>query len=104
MGVTNFSGLNIGSGNDISKILKGTVAVNPASIAAGAELAVAITISGVTAGDSVILNPPAAGLTAGMSIMSVRASATDTVTVRLRNDSGAPIDEASATWTYCIFN
>lgn len=101
MGVTHYSGLNIGSvGSDLSAVIKGTVSINLASIAAGAEATVAVTVSGAAVGDIVVVNPPA--LTAGLGISYAYVSATDTVTIRVRNASGGAIDEAAGTWSYLL--
>jgi hypothetical protein len=110
MGQTNFSGpvkstggLIVGSGGTtVTKVLKGTVSVNPASLNNATAADESITISGAAVGDAVILNPPTAGLTAGMLIVGAWVSATDTVKVRLYNSTGAPINEAAADWTYTL--
>lgn len=97
------NGIECGSGGTtITKILKGTVSVNPANLADGAEADTSITITGAAVGDTVILNPPTAGLTAGILICGAWVSATDTVKVRLANQSGGAVDEAAADWSYCI--
>lgn len=105
-GVSHFTGLNVGdavegtAGTDIKLIKSGTVAVDPASIAAGASAETAVTITGVAAGDIVILEPPAS-LESGLVADGVgRVSAADTVQVRLTNASAAAIDGASLTWRY----
>lgn len=110
MGQTNFSGpvkstagVIVGSGGTtVTKILRGTISVNPASLNATTAADTSITITGAVAGDSVVLNPPTAGLTAGMFIVGAWVSAADTVTVRLYNSTGAPIDEAAADWSYTL--
>jgi hypothetical protein len=100
---THFSSLNVGSGNDISKILIGTVSVNPASLANGAEADTSVTITGAVTGAVVVMNPPAAGLTAGIDCCGAWVSAANTVKIRLRNASGGTVDEAAGTWSYIIF-
>lgn len=83
-------------------IIKGTVTVNLASVAAAAVTETTLTISGATAGDIVVLVPPAAGLTAGLCVCDARVSAADTVKVRVINGSAGVIDEASGTWDYVL--
>lgn len=101
--VKSTAGIEVGSdGTTITKILKGTVSVDPGSIAAGASADVAVTITGAATGDVVVMNPPAAGLTADLLIAGVRVSAADTVSIRLSNQSAAPIDELAGTWSYLI--
>jgi hypothetical protein len=80
----------------------GTVSVNPASLADGAEADTSVTISGATVGDVVIMTPPTAGLDAGILICGAWVSAADTVKVRLHNNSGGTVDVAAGTWAYCL--
>jgi len=101
--VKSTNGVIVGSdGTQITKILKGTVSVDPASLADAAEADTSITITGAALGDTVILNPPAAGLTAGILICGAWVSAANTVKVRLANASGGTVDEAAGTWSYCL--
>jgi len=94
--------LNPGSSSvALSKIIKGTVAVNPAVIAANTQAETAVTITGAATGDVVIMNPPAS-LEAGLVYSHARVSAADTVRVGLGNITGSPVDGASLTWTYLI--
>lgn len=76
--------------------LTGTATLNFPSIAAGAVETLTITVTGAAPGDSVALGPPAA-MDAGL-IWSGYVSATNTVTVRLYNSTGSPIDPPSAAW------
>lgn len=99
------SGLSIGGknvGTELTLGLKGTVTIDPASLAAGASADTSVTITGVVAGDTVVLNPPAAGLTAGLHITGVWVSAADTVKVRIYNSTGGALDQASDTWNYLV--
>ena len=97
------NGVEIGtSGTQLTFVKKGTVSINPSSISAGAVGEETITITGAVVGDEVILHPPAAGLTAGLVVCDARVSAADTVKVRLFNSTGAPIDEAAASWIYVL--
>lgn len=76
--------------------LSGSATLDFASIASTATAELTITVTGAVAGRSVILGPPS-GIEAGLT-WSGYVSATDTVTVRLFNTTGAAIDPASATW------
>lgn len=101
------SGVAVGaaalSPTGLTLIQRGTVSINPASLATVTSADTTVTLTGVATGDTVVLNPPTAGLTAGMQIGGVWVSAADTVKLRLYNGSGGTIDEAAANWTYAIF-
>jgi hypothetical protein len=96
------NGMKVGSGTTITKVLKGTVAVDLASLATVTAADKDITIAGAAVGDTVIIQPPAADMTAGLLVCQAWVAATDTVTVRVYNASGSTIDEASATWVYTL--
>jgi hypothetical protein len=89
-------------GSTITKILKGTVAVNLASLdtLTGADLDVAVT--GAVVGDSVIFQPPATDMTAGLLVGQAWVAEADVVTVRVYNFSGGTINEGSADWIYTL--
>lgn len=92
--------LTVGSGGSkIKKIKKGSVTVNPASIAAGAVGETTVTITGVQVGDLVQLIPPTT-LEAGLVIGQPFVSAADTVKFRMINGTGGAVDAASGSWTY----
>lgn len=100
--VTASTSVAIGSGTAITKVVKGTIAVNPSSLLTLTGEVLTLTITGAAVGDAVILHPPAAGLTAGMLVGQAYVSATDTVKVAVFNGSAGTIDEASATWIYTL--
>lgn len=81
---------------------KGTVTINPTSVAANTVASQTFTLTGATAGDSLLLNPPAAGLTAGLLVLQAFVSAANTITVVFQNTTGSPIDEGSASWNYAL--
>jgi hypothetical protein len=83
-------------------ILKGTVAVDLASVATLATTECTVTITGANVGDICLVGPPAAGLTAGMCICNAVVSASNTVKIRVFNGSAGTIDEASGTWNYVL--
>lgn len=96
-------GLAAGSdGTILTKFIKGTVAVDLASLATVTAADASITITGAVVGDIVILNPPTAAMTAGMLVAQAHVSAADTVKARVYNASGGTVDEASGTWTYLL--
>lgn len=101
--VKSTGGLICGSdGTTITKIYKGTVAVDVASLLTVASADTSITITGAAVGDIVILNPPTTAATAGLLVCQAHVSATDTVKARIYNSSGGTIDEASGTWYYTL--
>lgn len=100
LGVASATSVAIGSGTAITKIVKGTVTIDPASVAATTVATQTFTLTGAVVGDSLTLNIPTAGLTAGMLICQSWVSAADTISVTFYNTTGAPIDLASASWFY----
>lgn len=77
----------------------GTVAsANPASVAAGAEGSVTLTIAGAKVEDMIFVTPRA--LAAGLYIREVTVTADDTVTVVLRNETASPVDDAASDYDY----
>jgi hypothetical protein len=84
------------SGATVDGRWTGTNTVDVASIAAGAIGTLTVTVTGASTGDDVDLGPPAA-IEAGLTWCGF-VSAANTVTVRIHNTTGAPIDPASATW------
>jgi hypothetical protein len=85
----------------ITKIMKGTVSVNPAEISANASAETDVTISGVAAGDIVILNTPAS-LETGLVLSGARVKAANTVSIRLSNITGTAVNGGALDWTYTI--
>jgi len=101
--VVSTNGLQAGTtGTTLTFVKRGTIAVDPASLATLAGNETTLTITGAAVGDTIILHPPAAGLTAGMINGGAVVSAADTVKLRLFNGSAGTIDEASATWEYTL--
>lgn len=101
--VNSTNGFQFGdSGTQLTYVQRGSVAVDPASLAATTEAETSVTIAGAVAGDTVIMNPPAAGLTAGLLFCGAYVSAADTVKIRLYNTTAGPIDEPSGNWNYCL--
>lgn len=78
--------------------LVGTRTIDLGSIAAGAVSTFTITVTGAKSGENqtVQIAAPAA-LDAGL-VWCGNVTAADTVTVRVHNTTGAPIDPASAVW------
>jgi hypothetical protein len=89
------------SGTQITNIVKGSVSVDPASIAANAMAVVDVAVVGAAVGDVVVMIPPA-DLTAGLLNGAAYVSAADQISVPIANMTAAPIDEAAADWSYII--
>ena len=89
------------NGSAITVIRKGTVTIDPASVNATTVADQTFTLTGAAVNDILVLNPRAA-LTAGLTWGGAHVSATNTVKIRFYNTTGAPIDEASATWDYIL--
>lgn len=90
--------LAVGGGTTIKKIVKGTAAVDLASITNGETGTGTFTVTGAAAGDVIVVNPPA--LTTGLVFGGAAVTGSNTVTIYVTNASAAPIDQASATFTY----
>jgi hypothetical protein len=92
---------SITSGNPVCDYLyqyttRGTFTWNPGSLADGAgETSPDITFIGATLGDFVIVSAP---YTLDGVICTAYVSATNTIKVRLQNESGGVVDFASGTW------
>lgn len=78
------------------KISTYSESINLASINATSYSTQTFTVTGLTTEDIIIVNPPS--LSAGLYLISYRVSATDTLSLTLYNSTGAPIDEAAATY------
>jgi len=92
---TNFSDLALDGNILATAVLNGTATVDPSSLADGAGETKTMTVTGAALGDFVIVSAPY-----DLSGVSVTAyvSATDTVSIRLQNESGGTVDLASGTW------
>lgn len=73
------------------------VALNPAAVSANAIEEQTFTVSGLTTLDHVSVNKPS--LTAGVGIVNARVSAADTLAITFINNTGAPVDPGSETYT-----
>lgn len=82
--------------NYVPLVLYGSATLDFGSISAQTCAELTITVTGANTGDNVALGPPSS-IEAGLS-WSGYVSAANTVTVRLCNVTGSPIDPASASW------
>ena len=78
----------------------GTFSVNPASIAAGAQGTVALTVTGAKTGDLVFVSAP--DLEADLVPAGAKVTAADTVTVYINNPGAGAVDGAAKTWSYML--
>jgi len=83
------------------KVLKVTQTLTWSSIAAGASQTQTVTVNGTQAGDPVVYGI-ATGLEDGL-VPFAWASATHTVSIRLRNITASPIDPADVPWQFKVF-
>lgn len=86
-------------GSVIKKIVKGTVAVDPASIPTVSTGKIAVTITGVAVGDIVHFERPDA-LNDDLIFGGARVTGANTVTIYLYNPTAGAIDDVSLTWNY----
>lgn len=84
------------SGTSLKKIVSGTASLNFPSISAGGTAELTISVPDAATNDAVTLGPPAS-LTAGLMAIGY-VSSSGTVTVRVHNTTGSPIDPPAATW------
>lgn len=82
-------------------ILKGSTGLNFGPINAGATAELTLTVTGAVTGQPVALSS-ASSVEAGL-IWCGYVSAANTVTVRMYNTTGAPIDPVASTWTALVF-
>lgn len=91
----------VGGGTKITRILHGTVSVDPPSINATSKGTVAVTIAGVAPGDRVFLTPPDT-MEAGLIYLGADVTAANTVTIALYNATASAIDGAARPWDYLV--
>ena len=77
-----------------------SASLNFGSVGAGVSLDLTIALPGAVVGDLVIVSAPSA-LAAGFSYNAF-VSAANVVTVRLVNNTAAPIDPAAQTWGVAV--
>jgi hypothetical protein len=82
-------------------VLYGTVSVDPPNIAANSSGTVTVTITGVQTGDLVFLTPPV-GMETQLIFQGASVTGANTVTIQIRNVSGAAVDGAARTWSYMV--
>jgi hypothetical protein len=100
--VRSVGGFIFGNGSRVTKVLTASATLDFPSIAAGGVQDLTISVPGVSVGGQVALGLPAAPA-AGVVFMAF-VSAANTVTVRARNVTAAPVDPASATYSVVVFN
>ena len=76
--------------------LTSTATLDFPSIAGGTAAELTVSVTGAATGETVLLGPPAA-LETGLGATGI-VTASNTVTVRLANNTAGAVDPASATW------
>lgn len=95
-------GLVLGDGGTSVALLQhGTITIDPPSIAAGASGTATATLPGALTTDTVILIPPS-NLHQDLVFQGASVTAANTVTVRLRNQGAAAVDDTAKAWTYIL--
>jgi hypothetical protein len=82
-------------------IFYGTVSVDPPNINANTSTTFTVTISGVQTTDLVFLTPPS-GIEEGLVFQGADVTAVNTVTIRMRNVTGAAVNGSARTWSYMV--
>jgi hypothetical protein len=91
--------LQIGTNDMVYGIEFGTVAIDPASLAATTKSATTFTLTGAKTTDIIIVNPPA--LNDDLLFVGATITAANTVSIYLYNPTASAIDQAEATFSYC---
>jgi len=84
---------------ELTGVLMGTVAVDPASIGAGASGNTDVTVNGLTTAHKVVAMCQE-DLEVGLVPQAAYCSAVNTLRIRLYNPTAAAIDGASRSWFY----
>ena len=92
--------LQIGDNDTVYGIEFGTVAIDPASLAATTKAATTFTLTGAATTDIIIINVPST-LNDDLLFVGAAVTAADTVSIYLYNPTATAIDQASATFSYC---
>jgi hypothetical protein len=82
-------------------VLYGTVSVDPPNIAANTSTTFTVTITGVQTGDLVFLTPPST-IEGALIFQGANVTAANTVTIRMRNVTGAAVNGAALQWSYMV--
>jgi hypothetical protein len=82
--------------------ISGSVAVDPASLAAGVSGNTDVTVPGLTT-DMVVFANPAGALDTGLAYQGCSVPAADTLRIRLANFTAGAVNGASLTWNYLAF-
>jgi len=83
----------------LKNFMMGTVNVDPPSIGAGAATDVTATVTGLTTGHKVLVSCQGA-LEVGLVPQGARASAANTLAIRLYNPTAAAVDGTTKEWLY----
>ncbi len=89
------------SGTPMNAIMHGTVSVDPPSIGANSSATLTVTINGVAPGDRVFLTPPDTFEDA-LIFQGAAVTASDTVTIKIRNIVGSVVDGSALDWNYLV--
>ena len=87
----------------VKGIHRGTISINPASIAADTTGVTTLTILGVAVGDEVLFFTPVS-LEIGLAFSGSRVSGADEVKHRLSNITESAVDAADRVWSYIWFD
>lgn len=97
-------GVRIGSeGALIVAMRKGTVSIDPGSIATVTRAGTTFALPGAKAGDVLVMQPPAA-LNDDLLFVGCDVTADDVGTVYLYNPTGSGIDDTARTWRWFLID
>lgn len=90
--------------NNISFMSQGMLSIDPPDIGANAQWTTTKTINGIQTGDKVFITAPS-DIESGLLFVGARVTATDTLSITIRNVTGSTITNgstASRNWSYFI--
>ena len=94
--------LTVGGGTAITKVIKGTIAIDPSSLTTFQVETLTLTITGAVVGDAVVINPASAGFTSGIMLSNPYVSSANAVKVTVLNATGGTLNESTANCTYTL--
>ncbi|GIV53724.1 MAG: hypothetical protein KatS3mg039_0242 [Candidatus Kapaibacterium sp.] len=89
------------TGTPMNAIMHGTITVDPPSIGANSSATVSVTITGVEPGDRIFLTPPDT-FEDDLIFQGAAVTASDTVTIKIRNILGISVDGNALDWNYLV--
>jgi hypothetical protein len=100
--VVSASGVAMGGGTAITKVLKGTVSVTVAALLTGTQADVEVTIAGVGPTDTIVVTPLAAAMEASLGIVGAFYSTANKIKIRTANLGAGTLTGSTTLFNYTI--